>query len=135
MKERNQKLRTSQNPYLFIGTKRSPRGGPVSHQHFQRLVESATARITGRICTISILGKCSRLLYAEFGGHEGIRHLRELGLGEQHARVYTWAKRVRVVPKETGPTQNQYAKRGSPRLTVPSVDIFGIPTDAGLRQD
>ena len=135
MKERNQKLRTSQNPYLFIGAKRSPRGGPVSDQHFHRLVESATARITGRICTISILGKCSRLLYAEFGGHEGIRHLRELGLGEQHARVYTWAKRVRVVPKQTGPIQNRYAKRGSPRLTVPSVDIFGIPTDAGLRQN
>lgn len=134
MKERNQKLRTSQNPYLFVGTKRSPRGGPVNDQHFRCVVERATARITGRVCTVSILGKCSRLLYAEFGGHEGFRHLRELGLGE-HARSYAWAKRVRVMPKQTNPIQKEYAKRGSPPLTVPPVDIFGIPTDVGFRKD
>lgn len=130
MKERNQKLRTSQNPYLFVGTQRSPRGGPVSDQHFRRIIESATARITGRVCTISILGKCSRLLHAEFGGHEGFRHLRELGLGEQQARTYAWAKRVRVLPKEVARVQKEYAKRGSPSLIVPPVDIYGIPTDS-----
>lgn len=129
IQERNQKLRNAKNPYLFVGTKRSPRGGPVSDQHINRLVESATARITGRVCTISILGKCSRLLYAEFGGHEGFRHLRELGLSEQHARTYAWAKRVRVIPTQTSQIQNKYAKRGSLPLTVPPVDIFGVPTE------
>lgn len=130
MKERSQKLRTTQNPYLFVGTQASPRSGPVSDQHFER----ATARITGRVCTVSILGKCSRLIYAEFGGHEGFRHLRELGLGEQRARAYAWAKRVRIVPKQTTKLQNEYAKRGSRPLTVPPVDIYGMATDAGSRQ-
>lgn len=134
MKERSQKLRTSQNPYLFVGAKRSPRSGPVNDQHFRHLIERATARITGRVCTVSILGKCSRLLYAEFGGHEGFKHLRELGLGEQRARAYAWAKRVRIVPKQTTQLQNEYAKRGSPPLAVPPVDIYGIPTDTGSRQ-
>ena len=86
IRARNQKLQDPTNPYLFVGTGGSSRGGPVSDEYFRPIIESATARITGRVCTVNILGKCSRLLYAEFGGHEGFRHLRELGLTEQHAR-------------------------------------------------
>ena len=79
----------------------------------------------------NILGKCSRLLYAEFGGHEGFRHLRELGLGEYQARTYAWAKPVRVVPKQANRTQKKDAKQPRSSLTVPPIDVFGIPTDFG----
>ena len=79
IRERNQKLRDPNYPYLFVGGKKSSRGGPVWGRYIRTLVERATARITGRVCTVNILGKCSRVLYAEFGGHEGFQHLRELG--------------------------------------------------------
>jgi len=103
MAERSKKLRDPNNPYLFVGIGRSPRAGYVGSQYFRLLLESATARITGRVCTVNILGKCSRLLYVEFGGYESFRHLRELGLEGHQARCYAWAKRVRVVPKRAGP--------------------------------
>jgi integrase len=102
IRERNQKLRNPNNPYLFVGCRRSPRSGHVGAEYFRLLVESATARLTGRVCTVNILGKCSRLLYSEFGGYEAFHHLRELGLGETSARTYAWAKRVMVVPKQAG---------------------------------
>ena len=131
MRERNQKLRDPNNPYLFVGTSKSLRGGPVSDAYFRHMIESATARITGRVCTVNILGKCSRLLYAEFGGHEGFRHLRELGLTEQHARSYAWAKPVRVVPKQANRIRTKDAKQRRLSLTVPPIDVFGMPTDFG----
>lgn len=120
-RERNQKLRNANNPYLFVGIGRSLRGGQLDTSYFRLLVERATARITGRVCTVSVLGKCSRLLYSEFGGYEGFRHLRELGLGEYQARRYQWMTRVRMVPK-------QAAKKQGSSLTVPPIDVFGIPT-------
>ena len=129
MRERNQKLRSSKNPYLFVGASPSPRGGPVADRYFRRLIVSATARITGRACTIKILGKCSRLLYSEFGGHEGFRHLRELGLGEYQARTYAWAKPVRVVPRQATRTQKKDAQQPRSSLAVPPIDVLGISTD------
>jgi hypothetical protein len=81
MRERNQKLRNPNNPYLFVGSGRCPRTGHVSISYLCLLVERATVRITGRACTLNILGKCSRLLHSEFGGYEGFWHLRELGVG------------------------------------------------------
>lgn len=137
MLERSQKLRDPKNPYLFVATDRGPRGGPASDDYFRVLIKRATARVTGRVCTASILGKCSRLLYAEFGGHEGWRHLRELGLGEQHARSFAWAKRVRVVPKQASQTRKDDPKQHLSNLTLPPIDVFGIPTDRkhGLRKD
>jgi hypothetical protein len=95
------------------------------------MIESATARITGRVCTISILGKSSRLLYSEFGGHEGFQHLRELGLNGSHARTYAWRTRVRMVPK---PANRPKMKNGRPAasLAVPLIDVFGNAT--GLEQ-
>ena len=128
MRERNQKLRNPNNPYLFVGARRSPRGGPVSYKYFRALVESATARVTGRACTTRILGKCAKLLYSEFGGNEGFRHLAELGVGEQGRRSYAWAKRVRVIPRRifrTGVRNGQANKR---ILEVPATDVFGNPT-------
>jgi hypothetical protein len=137
MRERNQKLRNPNNPYLFVAIGSSPRTGPVSISHLSRLVERATARITGRICTLNILGKCSRLLYSEFGGYEGYRHLRELGLGEGQARRYPWLSRVRVVPKQLSQYKSLKAQPPSYILTVPPMDVFGIPTDPvpELRKD
>ena len=134
MRERNQKLRDPTNPYLFVGTGQSPRGGPVGYRHFSPLIESATARVTGRVCTVDILGKCSRVIYAEFGGHEGFRHLHELGLGAKYALSYAWAKPVRVVPKEV---EAGRTKQRRSSLTVPPIDVFGIPTYFGreLRKD
>jgi integrase len=126
---RNQKLRDPNNPYLFVGTNRHSRGGPAGDQYFQHLIERVTARVTGRICTPDILGKCSRILYAEFGGHEGYRHLCELGLGEDHARSYAWATRVRVVPKPARQATNERDAKRRSRLTLPPIDIFGFPTD------
>ena len=104
MQERNYKLRDPNNPYLFIGIYCSPRSGSVSSQHLRRLVESATARITGKVCNLRTLKKSSRLLYSEFGAYESFRHLQELGLGKNAARLYAWAKRVRVVPKRAKQT-------------------------------
>jgi len=104
MRERNYKLRDPNNPYLFIATYCSPRSGSVSRQHLRRLIERATARITGRVCNVRTLKKSSRLLYSEFGGHESFRHLQELGLGKNQARLYAWAKRVKVVPRRASQT-------------------------------
>ncbi|MBC8028492.1 MAG: hypothetical protein H7Z16_00105 [Pyrinomonadaceae bacterium] len=129
IRERNQKLRDPKNPYLFVGTRGSSRSGPVGGRYIRSLVESATARITGRLCTANILGKSSRLLYAEFGGHEGFRHLRELGLGGSQAHTYAWAKRVRMVPKPANRTKKKDVRRRASGLTVPLIDVFGIPTD------
>jgi hypothetical protein len=119
MAERDKKLRDPNNPFLFVGTGRSPRGGHVDASYFRLLVESATARITGRVCTVNILAKCSRLLYLEFGGYEGFRHLRELGLEGSQARCYAWAKRVRVVPKQAG------LHPGKKRLPIGDRDLLG----------
>jgi hypothetical protein len=129
MRERNQKLRDPNNPYLFVGTCASSRGGPAGSGYIRSLVESATARITGRVSTVNILSKSSRLLYAEFGGYEGWRHVRELGLGEEQARSYAWAKRVRVVPKQASRTSENYARGRRSSLTLPPRDVFGIPID------
>jgi hypothetical protein len=76
---------------------------------------------------INILGKCSRLLYSEFGGHDGFRHLLELGLAGTQARTYAWATRVRMVPKPANRTKK---KNGRPAasLTVPLTDVLGIAT-------
>lgn len=104
VRERNQKLRNPNNPYLFVGIDGSPRTGHVGDEYFRRLVERATARITRRVCTVRTLVKSSRLLYSEFGGLEGFQHLQELGLEKSQARRYAWAKRVRVVPKPAGRT-------------------------------
>jgi hypothetical protein len=128
MLERSQELRDPKNPYLFVASGLGPRGGPASDHYFRLLIKRATARITGRICTASILGKCSRVLYAEFGGHEGWRHLRELGLGEQHARSFAWAKRVRVVPKQASQNPKDDPRKHLSNLTLPPIDVFGIPT-------
>ena len=104
VRERNQKLRDPKNPYLFIGIYCSPRSGQVSDHHLRLLIQSATARITGRVCNVKTLVKSSRLLYSEFGAYESFRHLQELGLGKYSARAYAWAKRVRVVPKRAKQT-------------------------------
>lgn len=137
MRERNQKLRNPNNPYLFIAKGCCPRTGHVGLSYLSRLVERATARITGRICTLNILSKCSKLLYSEFGGYEGYRHLRELGLGEYQARAYPWLSRVRVVPKRVSQYQGLKWQSPSYQLTVPRIDVFGLPTDSGpeLRKD
>jgi integrase len=127
--ERGQKLRDPNNPYLFVGTNRHSRGGPAGDQYFRHLIERASARVTGRICTPEILGKSSRVIYAEFGGHEGWRHLCDLGLGEQHARSYTWARRVRVIPKPARQASNERDAKRRSRLTLPPIDVFGIPTN------
>ena len=128
MQERNQKLRNPKDPYLFVGSHRSLRGGPVRDRYFRGLIERATARVIGRACTVSVLGKCSRLLYSEFGGLEGFRHLRELGLGAQSGSHYAWAKRVRLVPRKVNQTRKT-ANRSRWVLEVPAVDVFGSPTD------
>ncbi len=137
-RERNQKLRNANNPYLFVGIGRSLRGGHLDTGSFRLLVERATARITGRVCTVGMLGKCSRLLHSEFGGYEGFRHLRELGLGEYQARRYQWMTRVRMVPKQANRTEKKSAKKQGSSLTVPPIDVFGIPTtsdESELRED
>jgi hypothetical protein len=126
MQERNRKLRNPKNPYLFVGLFTSPRGGPVADRYFRRVIESATARVTGRACTIKVMGKCSRLIYSEFGGLEGFRHFRELGLGDQCGRHYAWAERVRMVPRQVNRTQT--GKRSRTDLEVPAIAVFGNPT-------
>lgn len=135
VQERNQKLRDPNNPYLFVGTECSPRSGQVSDNYFKRLIERATARVTGRVCTVRTLCKSSRLLYSEFGGYEGFQHLQKLGLGKGYACSYAWAKRVRVVPKQANRTRKGESRVSS--LTVPPIDVFGIPTDLEpeLRKD
>jgi len=128
IRERNQKLQDPNYPYLFVGVKKSSRGGPVNPRYIRTLVESATARITGRVCTVNILGKCSKVLYAEFGGHEGFQHLRELGLCDSQARSYSWLKRVKVVPKKASEARKGERKEHLWSLTLPPIDVFGIPT-------
>lgn len=131
--ERTQKLRDVTNPYLFVAAKmRSPRG-PVTYGYLRQLVQRATSRVTGRACTIGILSKSSRLLYSEFGGYEGVKHLREMGLCPRQALTYAWAQRIRVIPKQAKSSAPFASHRGS-RLTVPLIDVFGIPTefDSGL---
>jgi len=129
IRERNQKLRDPNYPYLFVGVKKSSRGGPVNPRYMRTLVESATARITGRVCTVNMLGKCSKVLYAEFGGHKGFLHLRELGLGDDQARAYSWLKRVKVLPKKVSQARKGERKEHLRSLTLPPIDVFGIPTD------
>jgi hypothetical protein len=131
IRERNQKLRDPNYPYLFVGVKKSSRDGPVSPQYIRTVVETATARITGRVCTVNILGKCSRVLYAEFGGHESFQHLRELGLCDEQARAYSWLKRVRVIPKQASLARKGERKQHLRRLTLPPIDVFGISTNSG----
>ena len=128
IRERNQKLRDPNYPYLFVGVKKSSRDGPVSPQYIRTVVETATARITGRVCTVNILGKCSKVLYAEFGGHEGFQHLRELGLCDSQARSYAWLKRVRVIPKKASEARKGERKEHLRILTLPPIDVFGIST-------
>lgn len=130
IQERNQKLRDPNYPYLFVGGKKSSRGGPVWGGYIRRLVESATARITGRVCTVNVLGKCSKILYAEFGGHEGFQHLRELGLCDAQARSYSWLKRVKVIPKKASEARKGERKEHLSRLALPPIDVFGIPTNS-----
>jgi hypothetical protein len=127
--ERNQKLRDPNNRYLFVGESYRPPCATAGALYFRRLIPRATTRVTGRICTANILGKCSRILFAEFGGHEGFRHLRELGLGEHQARSYAWAKRVRVIPKQVNRNQKNGSNQHRSNLIVPLIDVFGIPTD------
>lgn len=129
MKDRDEKQQHPNNPYLFVGTSRTPRRGPVAGQYFSALIARATARVTGRVCRVDILGKSSRVLYSEFGGHEGFRHLREFGLSEDHARSYAWAQRVRVVPKKASQIVRRNSYRNLSVLEVPATDIFGNPTD------
>lgn len=128
IRERNQKLRDPNYPYLFVGGKKSSHGGPVWGGYIRTLVERATARITGRVCTVNILGKCSKVLYAEFGGHEGFQHLRELGLCDNQARSYSWIKRVKVIPKKASEARKGERKEHLRSLTLPPIDVFGIPT-------
>lgn len=129
MRDRNLKLRDLNNPYLFVCSYSKYPVRPVSEIYVYRLIQKATARITGRVCNPNILAKSSRLLYSEFGGYEGWRHLRELGLCERQARAYAWAQRIRVIPKEP----NEYAiKRysaGRSPLVLPANDVFGVPTN------
>lgn len=103
VQERNQKLRDPHNPYLFVAANRTFQREHLSNDYFYRVVESATARITGRVCNISTLTKSCRLLYSEFGGYEGFQHLEDLGLGKHQARTYAWAQRVKVAPKQVEP--------------------------------
>jgi len=77
----------------------------LSDEYFYRVVESATARITGRVCNVSTLTKSARLLYSEFGGYEGAHHLEKLGLGKRQAQTYAWAQRVKVVPRKASQTR------------------------------
>lgn len=128
MYERNRKLRDVANPYLFVAAKMRNARGPVTYGCLRQLVQRATSRVTGRACTIGILSKSSRLLYSEFGGFEGVRHLREMGLCPEQARAYTWAQRIRVVPKQAKPSA-PFARHRAAKLTVPAIDVFGIPTE------
>jgi len=133
--ERNQKLRDVTNPYLFVAAKMRGARGPLTYACLRQLVQRATSRVTGRACAIGILSKSSRLLYSEFGGYEGVRHLREMGLCPGQARAYAWAQRIRVIPKQATSSAPFACHRGS-RLTVPLIDVFGIPTefDSGLNK-
>jgi hypothetical protein len=128
MIDREKKQQRPDNPYLFVGTRRIPRSGPVDEGYLRTLIASATARVTGRVCRVDILGKSSRVLYSEFGGYEGFRHLRELGLSEETARSFTWAKRVRVVPRKASRILSTRF-RGLSVAEIPATDIFGNPTD------
>ncbi len=130
MHERSHILRNLDNPYLFVGTHKSNSRAPLCRVYFYNLIQRATARITGRVCNPSILAKSCRLLHSEFGGYAGWRHLRELGLCEGQARVYAWAQRIRVVPKQPSESiVKRISIRSSP-LTLPAKDVFGIPTTA-----
>jgi hypothetical protein len=100
VRERNQRLRNPNYPYLFVAANRTFQREHVSSDYFHRVIESATARITGRVCNISTLTKSSRLLHSEFGGYEGAHHLEKLGLGKRQAQNYAWAHRVKVVPRK-----------------------------------
>jgi hypothetical protein len=134
MLDRNVALRDLNNPYLFVCRYAKHPCGPVGIHYIWGLIQKATARITGRVCNPSILAKSSRLLYSEFGGYEGWRHLRELGLCETHARRYAWAQRIRVIPKEPNENAIKRFSTGRSPLVLPANDVFGLPTSAsGLR--
>ena len=135
MHERSQKLRDVNNPYLFVTAKMRNARGPVTYGYLRQLVQRASSRVTGRACTIGILSKSSRLLYSEFGGYEGVRHLREMGLCPEQARAYIMAQRIRVIPKQAKRSA-PFARHRGAKLTVPAIDVFGIPTefDSGLNK-
>lgn len=128
MRDRSVTLRDLNNPYLFVCKYSRHPCQPVGKHYIWRLIQKATARITGRVCNPNILAKSSRLLYSEFGGYEGWRHLRELGLCETHARRYAWAQRIRVIPKEPGEEAIRRFSAGLSPLVLPPNDIFGKPT-------
>lgn len=71
------------------------------------------------------------MLYAEFGGHEGFKHLQELGLCESQARSYAWLKRVKVIPKKASEARKGERKEHLRSLTLPPIDVFGISTNSG----
>jgi len=127
MAERNQKLRDVTNPFLFVAPKMRSARGSVTYGYLRQLVQRATSRVTGRACTIGILSKSSRLLYSEFGGYEGVRHLLEMGLCTTQARNYALAQRIRVIPKQAKKSA-AFARHRAAKLTVPAIDVFGIPT-------
>jgi hypothetical protein len=134
MLDRNVALRDLNNPYLFVCRYAKHPCRPVGTHYIWRLIQKATARITGRVCNPNILSKSSRLLYSEFGGYEGWRHLRELGLCETHARRYAWAQRIRVIPKEPNEDAIKRFSTGHSPLVLPANDVFGVPTSvSGLR--
>jgi hypothetical protein len=134
MHDRNLKLRDLSNPYLFVCTYSKLTCRPVSEAYISRLIQKATARITGRVCNPGVLAKSSRLLYSEFGEYEGWRLLRELGLCETHARRYAWAQRIRVIPKEPNEDAIKRYSAGRSPLVLPANDVFGVPTSvSGLR--
>jgi len=131
MQDRNLILRDLNNPYLFVCRYGKHPCRSVGRNYFWHLIQKATARITGRVCNPGILAKSSRLLYSEFGGYEGWRHLRELGLCETHARRYAWAQRIRVIPKKPNEkAMGRLSSRRSP-LVLPASDVFGMPTAVG----
>lgn len=128
MRDRSVILRDLNNPYLFVCRYSKHPCQPVGKHYIWRLIQKATARIIGRVCNPNILAKSSRLLYSEFGGYEGWRHLRELGLCETHARRYAWAQRIRVIPKQPNEEAIRRYGAGRPPLVLPANDVFGVPT-------
>jgi len=128
MQDRNPILRDLNNPYLFVCRYSKHPCRSVGSHYIWRLIQKATARITGRVCNPGILAKSSRLLYSEFGGYEGWQHLRELGLCETHARRYAWAQRIRIIPKNPNEEAMERFSSGRSPLVLPASDVFGIPT-------
>lgn len=116
--QRQQRLRTLSNRYLFISSSRIRHNTPASPEFIRRTVRSASLHATGAVCTPKGLRATSATMYVDhFGG--GI--LEWMGWGEQRAFFYSWGPRVVIHPQPLDTSQDTELQLSLEPTGFPSV--------------